>query len=194
MKNKEEVSFFEIRIFNLSLIFDLEFSSIISDVDIVEERILPKLVPNTKIGRDLVLCHNDLFCNNIIYDDKTDQISFIDFEYTQLNYYLYDIANHFMGYAFSVDNIDFDLYPTRDEQKRWLKIYFQKRQIDEPIVNDDLFHLIDQFSALLFLLLGLWGLVQSRLSQLDFDYLHYAKQSLDYYRKFRPILFQSIEN
>ena len=171
------------------MIFDLEISSIIFDVDIIEERILPKLVPNAKIGRDLVLCHNDLFSNNIIYNDKTDQISLIDFEYTHFNYHLFDIAHHFMGYVFDVDNVDVDLYPTRDEQKRWLKIYFQTRQIDESIVNDDLCHLIDQFSTLLFLLLGLWALVQSRLSQLDFDYVHHAKQSLDYYRKQRPILY-----
>lgn len=171
----------------------VEISSLVCDVDMIEERILPKLVPNPEIGRDLVLCHNDLLVKNIIYNEKTNEISFIDFEYTHLNYYLFDIANHFVEYA-GVDNADFTIYPTRDEQKRWLKFYFQTRQMDETIINDDLCHLIDQFSALPHLLWGLWALVQSRLSQLDFDYIHYAKQRLDSYQRLRPLLFQSIEN
>jgi ethanolamine kinase len=40
---------------------------------------------------------------------------------------------------------------------------------------------------------GLWALVQSRLSQLDFDYVNYAKLRLDCYEKLRPILFESLE-
>jgi ethanolamine kinase len=171
----------------------LEIQSIISDVDIIEARILPKLVPNAEIGKDLVLCHNDLLVKNIIYDKKTDQISFIDFEYTHLNYYLYDIANHFVEYA-GVENADFTLYPTRDEQKSWLKFYFQTRPMNEQMINDDLCHLIDQFSALSHLMWGLWALVQSRLSQLDFDYIHYAKQRLDCYYQLKTILFESIQN
>ncbi len=170
-----------------------EIQSIISDVDIIEQRILPNLVPNAQIGKDLVLCHNDLLVKNIIYDEKREKISFIDFEYTHLNYYLYDIANHFVEYA-GVENADFNLYPTHDEQKRWLKIYFQTRPINEQIIDDNLCHLIDQFSALSHLMWGLWALVQSRLSQLDFDYINYAKQRLDCYYKLKPILFQSIDN
>jgi ethanolamine kinase len=170
-----------------------EISKIVSDIDIIEERILPKLVPNPQIGKDLVLCHNDLLVKNIIYNEKTEKISFIDFEYTRLNYYLFDIANHFVEYA-GVDDADFSIYPTRDEQKRWLKIYFQKRGMNEQIINDDLCHLVDQFSALPHLMWGLWALVQSRLSQLDFDYVHYAKLRLDSYHKLRPILFESIES
>jgi ethanolamine kinase len=40
---------------------------------------------------------------------------------------------------------------------------------------------------------GLWALVQSRLSQLDFDYVNYAKLRLDSYYKLRTILFESVE-
>lgn len=119
-------------------------------------------------------------------------ISFIDFEYTHLNYYLFDIANHFVEYA-GVDDADFNLYPNRDEQKRWLKFYFQTRQIENQLVDDDLCHRIDQFSALSHLMWGLWALVQSHISLLDFDYVQYAKLRLDCYYKLRPILFESIQ-
>ena len=118
---------------------------------------------------------------------------FIDFEYTSINYALFDIANHFVEYA-GVDNADFSLYPTRDEQKHWLKNYFQTRQMNEQLIDDDLCHRIDQFSALSHLMWGLWALIQSRLSQIDFDYVNYAKLRLDCYYKLRTILFESVEN
>jgi ethanolamine kinase len=164
-------------------------SSIKSDIDIIEECILPNLIPNAELGKDLVLCHNDLLVKNIIYQEKNQTISFIDFEYIHINYALFDIANHFVEYA-GVDNPDFSLYPSRDEQKRWLKIYFQIRGINQQIINDDLCHLIHQFSALAHLMWGLWGLVQSKISQLDFDYIDYAKARLDCYKNLRSLLFE----
>ena len=130
---------------------------------------------------------------NIIYDKKCEKVSFIDFEYARMNYFLFDIANHFVEYA-GVDDADFSIYPTREEQKRWLKIYFQTRGMDEKIVNDDLCHLVDQLSALSHLMWGLWALVQSRLSQLDFDYINYAKLRLDSYQRLRTILFENVKN
>ena len=64
----------------------------------------------------------------------------------------------------------------------------------EQIIDQNLCHLIEQFSALSHLMWGLWALIQSRLSQLDFDYVNYAKLRLDCYYKLRPILFQTLEN
>ncbi|CAF1343798.1 unnamed protein product [Rotaria sordida] len=167
--------------------FDL--SSIKSDIDIIEEHILPRLIPNAELGKDLVLCHNDLLVKNIIYNEKTQLISFIDFEYTNLNYALFDIANHFVEYA-GVDDADFTIYPTRDEQKKWLEIYFQVRGMNQQIIDDNLCYLIDQFSALAQLMWGLWALVQARISQLDFDYVNYANMRLDCYKNLRSILFE----
>lgn len=130
---------------------------------------------------------------NIIYNDKNDTVSFIDFEYTHLNYALFDIANHFVEYA-GVDDADFNIYPTREEQKRWLKTYFQTRQVNQQIIDDHLCHRVDQFSALAHLMWGLWALVQSRLSTLNFDYINYANLRLDSYKRLRNILFENVEN
>ena len=168
--------------------FDL--SSIRSDIDQLEKHILPKLIPNAQLGKDLVLCHNDLVMKNIIYHEKNQTISFIDFEYAHVNYALFDIANYFVEYA-GGDNPNFDVYPSRDEQKRWLEIYFQTRGMTEQIIDDHLCDLIDQFSALAFLLWGLWGLVQSNISQLDFDYIEYAQMRFNHYKNLRRLLFQS---
>jgi ethanolamine kinase len=167
----------------------LDLSSITSDIDIIEERILPRLIPNAKLGEDLVLCHNDLLVKNIIYNEKDQTVSFIDFEYTHLNYALFDIADHFVEYS-GVENADFSIYPTRDEQKRWLEIYFQTRGMNHQIINDDLCQLVDQFAALAHLMWGLWALVQAEVSKLDFDYINYAKMRFDAYKRLRPLLFE----
>ncbi|CAF1188913.1 unnamed protein product [Rotaria sp. Silwood1] len=167
----------------------LDLSSIRLDIDIIEERILPYLISNPEMNKDLVLCHNDLLVKNIIYNEKTQSLSFVDFEYTHINYALFDIANHFVEYA-GVDNADFTIYPTRDEQKKWLAIYFQVRGMNQQIIDDNLCHLIDKFSALAHLMWGLWALIQARISQLDFDYVNYANMRIDSYKKLRPILFE----
>jgi ethanolamine kinase len=137
-----------------------------------------------------VLCHNDLLVKNIIYNEKNESVAFIDFEYTHINYALFDIANHFVEYS-GVDTPDTSSFPAGDEQKRWLEIYFQTRGMNQQIINDDLYRLIKQFSALPYLMWGLWGLVQSQISQLDFDYISYSKTSLDCYKQLRPLLFNN---
>ncbi len=167
----------------------LNLCSIKSDIDEIEERILPKLIPNAQLGKDLVLCHNDLLVKNIIYQEKDQTISFIDFEYTHLNYALFDIANHFVEYA-GVENADYTIYPTSDEQKKWLKIYFQTRGMNEQVIDDQLCHRINQFSALVHLMWGLWGLVQAKVSQIDYDYVAYAKSRFNCYQNLRSILFE----
>lgn len=54
------------------------------------------LVSNVK-NKNQVLCHNDLLLNNLLYDSKVVHI--IDYEYTAVNYQLFDIANHFNEWA-----------------------------------------------------------------------------------------------
>ena len=48
-----------------------------------------------KFESPLVLCHNDLLLGNILYDENSNVVHFIDFEYAGPNYQAYDIANHF---------------------------------------------------------------------------------------------------
>jgi thiamine kinase-like enzyme len=45
--------------------------------------------------RPICLCHNDLTPANIIWDESTQSIGLIDYEYTYWNWPEYDIANHF---------------------------------------------------------------------------------------------------
>ena len=48
-----------------------------------------------KCTSPIVLCHNDLLLDNILFDEGASTVHFIDFEYAGPNYAAYDIANHF---------------------------------------------------------------------------------------------------
>jgi thiamine kinase-like enzyme len=52
-----------------------------------------------KFRSPLVLCHNDLLLGNIIYDERSNVVHFIDFEYAGPNYQAYDIANLFNEFS-----------------------------------------------------------------------------------------------
>ncbi|ELU13970.1 hypothetical protein CAPTEDRAFT_113545, partial [Capitella teleta] len=62
------------------------------EVEVLERELLPLESP-------VVLCHNDLQINNIIYSSDKDEICFIDFEYSAFNFAAYDIAVHFCEYC-----------------------------------------------------------------------------------------------
>lgn len=51
------------------------------------------------LGCPVVFCHNDLVMRNIIWDEDSASVSFIDFEYSAPNYQPFDIANHFSEYC-----------------------------------------------------------------------------------------------
>ncbi|CAF3956638.1 unnamed protein product, partial [Rotaria sp. Silwood1] len=150
--------------------------------------ILPRLISNPQVGNDIVLCHNDLYAPNVIFNAEEKSISFIDFDYTELNFALFDVASHFAGYCF-LDKVNISLYPTREEQKRWLKIYFRARGMDESLSNDTTCRLIDQFAAVVHLMWGLWGLLQAHISTLTYDFIKHAEIHFGYYQKMRYSLF-----
>lgn len=128
----------------------------------------------------LVFCHNDLLIKNIIYNDKTDVISFIDFEYTGLNCMAYDIANHFCEYA-GVDEVDYTRFPNKEYQIRWLRNYLEysnsfsesTTEIQEKDV-EHLYEWVQKFTLASHFFWGVWALVQARYSTISFDFLQYA--------------------
>ncbi|CAF0820114.1 unnamed protein product [Adineta ricciae] len=164
-----------------------DFVSLCSDIDCIEKDLLPSMFPNPRYGIDLVLCHNDLACTNILYNASSQTISFIDFEYSAINYALFDIANHFVEYV-GVDQMNFDRCPTRNEQYHWLKIYFQARKLsfDDP---EKTYRQIEQFSALAHLCYGLWAFAQVAFATVEHEYLSYGQRRLNRYKEMRSMLF-----
>lgn len=51
------------------------------------------------IDSPVVFAHNDLLLGNILIDEQTNTVRFIDYEYAAYNFQAYDIGNHFAEYA-----------------------------------------------------------------------------------------------
>ena len=51
------------------------------------------------LNNKIVFAHNDLLLANVLYNEKENSVTFIDFEYTGYNYQAFDIANHFAEFA-----------------------------------------------------------------------------------------------
>ncbi|KAH7704595.1 Choline/ethanolamine kinase family protein [Aphelenchoides avenae] len=70
----------------------------------------------------LVFCHNDLLIHNILYDDKTEEVHFIDYGYGAVNNQLYDVANHFCEYA-GLEDADYSRCPGEQDKRDFLRTY-----------------------------------------------------------------------
>lgn len=52
-----------------------------------------------KLGSPIVFSHNDLLLGNVIYNEKKQRVTFIDYEYADYNYQAFDIGNHFAEFV-----------------------------------------------------------------------------------------------
>ncbi|KAM4699435.1 ethanolamine kinase 2 [Discoglossus pictus] len=139
---------------------------------------LQKYLPT--LGSPIVLCHNDLLCKNVIYNEAEDHVRFIDYEYAGYNYQAYDIANHFNEFA-GVNEPDYQLFPDRQTQLCWLQHYLgaykRMRQEEDELLESEveaLYVQVNQFVLASHFFWGLWALIQYRYSDLDFNFGRYA--------------------
>ncbi|XP_075711758.1 ethanolamine kinase 1 isoform X2 [Rhinoderma darwinii] len=146
------------------------------------------------LGSPVVLCHNDLLCKNIIYNEKRDDVRFIDYEYSGYNYQAYDIGNHFNEFA-GVNEVDYSLYPERALQLQWLRAYLEAHKEFKGIKPDVsetevelLYVQVNQFSLASHFFWGFWALIQVKYSKIDFDFLGYAIVRLNQYFKMKPVV------
>uniref|UniRef100_A0A673IBP7 ethanolamine kinase n=1 Tax=Sinocyclocheilus rhinocerous TaxID=307959 RepID=A0A673IBP7_9TELE len=122
----------------------------------------------SKLGSPVVLCHNDLLCKNIIYNQQEGNVKFIDYEYAGYNYQAFDIGNHFN---------EFDL--TDQEYKS------QGTQVSN-IEVEVLYVQVNRFALASHFFWGLWALIQAQYSTIDFDFLGYAVLRFSQYFKMKP--------
>ncbi|KAI9546461.1 hypothetical protein NQZ68_026682 [Dissostichus eleginoides] len=141
----------------------------------------------SQIDSPTVLCHNDLLTKNIIYNHKEGMVKFIDYEYADYNYQAFDIGNHFNEFA-GVNDVNYSRYPSRELQRDWLMAYLQSYNhstgrevtVTEAEVTK-LYIQVCKFSLASNFLWGLWAILQSRFSSIDFDFERYATARLNYY-------------
>ena len=89
------------------------------DIKVIKEELI-FMEKNLQNRSDIVLCHNDLLLKNFIKGEKDVEV--IDYEYCGYNYRAFDIVNHFNEWCGF--ELNWDIFPNEDTQKRFLKIYF----------------------------------------------------------------------
>jgi thiamine kinase-like enzyme len=100
-------------------------------------------------------CHNDLLTANFLHDGERVQI--IDWEYAGMGDRFFDLGN------FAVNN-ELD----EDGQERLLEAYFGEPPDDRRRASLKLFRFMSDFRE------AMWGVVQTSVSELDYDFRGYA--------------------
>ena len=148
-----------------------------------------------------MFAHCDLLSGNVIVQPQpsgatesnaTPVVSFIDYEYASPSPAAFDIANHFAEWGgFDCDH---DLLPTREQRSDFIREYIQSYfahlnnkpdVLDEESEASKLFAEVDVFRGLPGFYWGIWALIQSTISQIDFDYASYAEVRLGEYWSWR---------
>lgn len=136
-------------------------------------------------------CHNDLLAANIMFNEKTNSIQLIDFEYGGMNYLSFDIANHFNEYAGGTDDAkpDYKLFPTKNEKEFFIKSYISHYETFSSNVGvkmnlQDLINEVDTFISVNHLYWSLWAINQAADEGCDeFNYLLYAENRFKRYKE-----------
>ncbi len=108
-----------------------------------------------------------------------DTVSFIDFEYSGYNPRGFDLGNLFCEWAGL--ELDFSKYPNREQQLHFLRAYVEASSKKENL--EDLYEEVNAFALASHLLWGLWALVQTQHSKINFDYIGYAAKRFNEYFK-----------
>uniref|UniRef100_A0A7S4M562 ethanolamine kinase n=1 Tax=Vannella robusta TaxID=1487602 RepID=A0A7S4M562_9EUKA len=130
---------------------------------------------------DVVCCHGDINAENCIFNKAENTITFIDFEYCCNFFRGFDIGNHFCEYAGVERNLDFDKYfPSLDQRTEFVRQYCESFY-GSACSEDKIMALLleaDDGALLSHFFWGVWGLVQSTCSSLEFDFTDYARKRL----------------
>jgi thiamine kinase-like enzyme len=104
-----------------------------------------------------VACHNDLIAENLIHDGE--RVRIIDWEYAGMGDRYFDLAN------LSVNN-GFD----ETDDRRLLELYFHEPCTPRRLAALRLQRLMSDFRE------AMWGVLQSAVSSIDFDFSGYADE------------------
>lgn len=125
----------------------------------------------------VLFCHNDLLPGNVIYTEERSKVTFIDYEYAEINFQAFDIGNHFAEFpgidSNSEQGIDYTNYPSREYQLAWLRAYLEEYK-GSDVTEDEvelLFKHVNKFALSSHFLWAIWSLIQAEHSTIDFDFV-----------------------
>lgn len=90
-------------VYRLIIIIIFRFEKLIKPFIILKQNYQVLKKELISLDNDIVFAHNDLLLGNILYNQKENTVTFIDFEYTAYNYQAFDIANHFAEFAGNIN-------------------------------------------------------------------------------------------
>ena len=113
----------------------------------------------------------------------------IDNEYGAPNYSAYDIANHFNEFC-GVDEVDFNLYPSKGVQLEYIRTYLTQMNSTPPTdeVVEQWYRNIEIMSLLSHLYWGIWAQIEAANSAVDFNFMGYGVLKLDEYFRRKDIV------
>jgi len=137
----------------------------------------------------LAFCHCDLLSGNVILNESQSSVEFIDYEYGMVTNASFDIANHWCEYAgFSCD---YSNYPSIHSQTLWITSYLTALKPKTPptknLIEETRLQ-VERFSCLPHFFWFIWSLVQAEVSEIQFDYMEYAKLRYAEYLRRKVVL------
>jgi len=136
--------------YDAPLPYDIDWMIGISDR--IEEAVNKNKIP-------MVACHNDYLSENFIYDGK--RIWIIDWEYGGQGDPYFDLADFAVEHPFNIEQekIIIREYCGNNDDEKYARMYLYK------IISD--------------LWWGIWAMIQSKISTIDFDYFSYGNDRFE---------------
>lgn len=107
-----------------------------------------------------VPCHNDLLAGNFLHDGN--RLWIVDWEYAGMGDRYFDLGNYAVNNELGAD-----------EESALLTAYFDERPDGRRIAALGLMRFMSDFRE------AMWGVIQSAISELDFDFTGYATKHFD---------------
>ena len=121
---------------------------------------------------------------------RAEPVDFIDYEYATPSPVAFDLANHFSEWGGF--ECDYSVLPTRGTRRAFIEEYVASYAKSSPLPDESqefyssrLSQEVDRFRGVPGLYWGIWALIQSTISHIDFDYPLYAQKRLKEYFDWR---------
>jgi thiamine kinase-like enzyme len=116
-------------------------------------------IEQRRSGYEVVPCHNDLLNANFI--DDGGRLCIVDWEYAGMGDRFFDLANFAINHELDADG-----------RRALLVTYFGEARVEHSRALD-LMRFMSDFRE------AMWGVVQSAVSELDFDFREYAREHFE---------------
>jgi len=176
--------------------FKEPFICLETEVNFIKEKII-------SVNSPIVFSHNDLQENNILHNPDTQELYFIDFEYSKYNFRGFDFGNHFCEWAIEYNSefehgyeIKLENYPTKEQQMTFFWHYLNENLLHNQTCpsEQDIESLLKEaqcFTLVSHIFWGLWGIIQHQQSNINFNYHLYAVERLQLFLSQKNLFYSS---